>query len=98
MPSSPKRMEPDPAWKSDRATYQIMYLAKRPSYEFIFAIPENHPLFLSAEQALFQLRFKDQRQAHEIVLTLAELEDFYDKLSQLVEYIRAERERRSRHL
>jgi hypothetical protein len=98
MPGSPKHMETDPASKSAQATYQVMYLAKRPSYEFSLAIPEGHPLSLSADQALFQLRLKDRPQAYAVVLTLDELEDFYDKLSQLVAYIKAERERRSRHL
>jgi hypothetical protein len=94
MPGSPKRMEVDSVWKSYGATYQVMYLAKRPSYEFIFAIPENPRLFLSADRPVFQVRFKDQRQAHDIVLDLDELEDFYAGLSQLVEYIKTERERR----
>jgi hypothetical protein len=98
MPGSPKRMEAESAWKSHRATYQVMYLAKRPSYEFMFAIPEDHRLFLSADRPLFQVRFKDQHQAHDVVLNLDELEDFYEGLSQLVEYIKIERERRGRGL
>jgi hypothetical protein len=98
MPGSPKRMEVDSTWKSDRARYQVMYLVKRPSYEFIFAIPEDHRLFLSADRPLFQVRFKDRRQAHDVVLNLDELEDFYEGLGQLVEYIKTERERRGRGL
>jgi len=91
-------MEVDSAWKSYQATYQVMYLVKRPSYEFIFAIPEAHQQFLNADRPLFQLRFKDQRQAHDVVLNLEELEDFYAGLSQLVEYIKTERDRRGRGL
>jgi hypothetical protein len=98
MPRSPKRTDADSAWKSPSATYQVMYLAKRPSYEFIFIIPEDRSLFLSADQALFQLRFKDQRQAHDVVLNLDELEDFCEGLGQLVEYLKVERERRGRDL
>jgi hypothetical protein len=97
MPGSRKRMDTDATWKSEGATYQVMYLAKRPSYEFVFAIPEDHRLFLSTDRALFQLRFKDRRQTHEVVLKMDELEDFYEKLGQLVDYIKAERERRTRH-
>jgi hypothetical protein len=97
MPGSPKRMDAGSAWKSHREAYQVMYLARSPSYEFSFAIPEDHPLFLSADRALFQIRFKDQRQ-HDFVLNLDELEDFYEGLSQLVEYIKAEREKRCRYL
>jgi len=98
MPGSPKRMDADSVWKSRWAAYQVMYLVKRPSYEFSFAIPEDRPLFFSANRALFQLRLKDQRQAHSLVLTLDELEDFYAELSQLMAYLKAERERRCRSL
>jgi hypothetical protein len=98
MPGSPKRIDADFVWKSPRVPYQVMYLAKHPSYEFIFAIPEEHPLFFGADQALLQMRFKEQRQAHDVVLNLDELEDFYQGLSRLVEYIKAERERRCRDL
>jgi hypothetical protein len=91
-------MDADSAWKSHWATYQVMYLAKRPSYQFIFAIPADHPLFLSTDRALCQMWFKDQRQTHDVVLNLAELEDFYEGLTQLVEYIKAEREKRDRQL
>ncbi len=96
MPGSPKRTDADSAWKSQWATYQIMYLAKRPSYEFVLAVPNGHRHLLSADRALVQMRFKDQRQAQEFVLDIDELEDFYEDLSQLVEYIKAERERRRR--
>lgn len=98
MPGSPKRIDADAAGKSHRATYQVVYLAKRPSYEFVLAIPEDQPRFLSADRALVQMRFKDQHQAQDFVLNLEELEDFYEGLSQLVEYIKAERERRHREL
>jgi hypothetical protein len=98
MPGSSNLMEVDSAWKSYQTIYQVMYLAKHPSYEFIFAIPEDHRRFLSADLPLFQLRFKDQRQAHDVVLNLDELEDFYAGLSQLMEYIKTERDRRGRGL
>jgi len=98
MPGSPKHMEVDSVWKDSQVTYQVMYLAKRPSYEFIFAIPEDQRPSLSADRPLFQVRFKDQRQAHDVVLNLDELEDFYAGLGQLVEYIKAERDRRGRGL
>jgi hypothetical protein len=98
MPGSPKRMDADSAGKSQGAAYQVVYLTKRLSYEFVFTIPEDPPLFHSANQALLQMRFKDQHQVREVVLDLDELEDFYEGLSQVVEYIKAERERRSGQL
>ena len=98
MPGSPQHMEVESAWKSNQATYQVMYLTKRPSYEFMLAIPDHHQRFLGADRPLFQVRFKDQQHAHDVVLNLDELEDFYNGLSQLVEYIKVERERRGRGL
>jgi hypothetical protein len=98
MPGSPNRMDADAAWQSHQATYQVMYLVKRPSYEFMLAIPEDHPLFLSADRAVFRMRFRHQRQTHDVVLNLDELEDFYERLSQLVDYIKVERERHGRDL
>jgi hypothetical protein len=98
MPGSPKRIDADAAGKSHRATYQVMYLAKRPSYEFVLAIPEDHPRPLNADRVLVQMRFKDQHQAQDFVLDLNTLEDFYESLSQLVDYLKAERERRGRKL
>jgi hypothetical protein len=96
MPGSPMRMDADAAWKSQRATYQVIYLVKRPAYEFSFAIPEGRPLALSADRAMLQIRFRDQHQPHGFVLNLEELEDFYDELSQLVAYIETERDRHCR--
>jgi hypothetical protein len=96
MLGSPKRIDPDAARKSHRETYQVMYLAKRPSYEFVLAIPEDHPHLLNADRALVQMRFKEQHQAQDFVLNLKALEDLYEGLSQLVEYIKAERERHGR--
>jgi hypothetical protein len=90
------RMDADSAWKSQRAAYQVIYLVKRPAYEFSFAIPEGRPLALSADRAVFQMRFRDQHRPHSFVLNLEELEDFYDGLSQLVAYIEIERERHCR--
>ena len=98
MPGSPKRMEVDSVWNCPRATYQVMYLAKRPSYEFSFAIPQEHSRFLDVARPVFQMRFKNQVQAHDVVLNLNELEDFYEGLSHLMEYIKTERERRARGL
>ena len=98
MPGSPERIDADVAGKFPRATYQVMYLAKRPSYEFVLAIPEDHLRPLNTGQALVQMRFKDQQQAQDCVLDLKALEDFYEGLSQLVEYIKAERERRDHKL
>jgi hypothetical protein len=95
MPGSPEYMDSGCNWDVIGESYQVMYLVKRPSYEFVFAIPTGNPLFRSVEDAFFQVRFRDRPEAGGIVLNQEELEDFYDGLNQLVEYIRTEREKRS---
>jgi hypothetical protein len=96
MPGSPKRIETNAVGKSQQATYQMMYLAKRPSYDLILAIPEDPPTLPSADRIVVQMRFRDQGQTQELEFNLEELEAFYESLSQLVEYIKAEREKRFR--
>jgi hypothetical protein len=96
MPGSPKRIDINAAGKSLQATYQLMYLAKRPSYDLMLAIPEDYPTLLSADRIVVQMRFRDQDQMQELEFNLEELEAFYESLSQLVEYIKAEREKRCR--
>jgi hypothetical protein len=94
MPGSPDCMDSGCNWDAIGASYQVMYLVKRPSYEFVYAIPTGHPIFRSVERAFFHVRFKDRPQTGSFVLNLEELEDFYDGLRQLVEYIRTECEKR----
>ncbi len=98
MAGSQKRPDAEAIRQSPPVTYQVMYMAKRPSYEFVLAIPEDHATSLDAERALIQMRFKDRADPQELVLNLEELEDFYTGLSQLIDYIRVEREKRYREL
>ena len=94
MPGSANRMDADRGWEPRGTTYQVMYLVKRPGYDFIFAIPKDYPLFRNPDRAILQVCLTGQRQSHSFVLNLEELQDFYDGLSHLVEYIRTEREKR----
>jgi len=98
MPGSAKRIETNAVGNSEQATYQMMYLAKRPSYEVRLAIPEDHPPSPGADCILVQLRFKDQHRIHDLDFHLEEFEDFYESLSQLLEYIKAEQEKHCRQL
>ncbi len=73
-----------------------MYIVKRPAYEFVFAVPKAPPLFLGTERAFFQVRFKDTPEPQGFVLSPEELEDFSAGLNQLMEYVRTERNRKSK--
>jgi hypothetical protein len=93
MPDSPHPMGTDSHWELNDSAYQVMYLVKRPAYEFALAIPEALPLFQSADRTFVQVRFRGRCQSQSFVLSWEELEDLYQGLSQLVEYLRTERER-----
>ena len=77
----------------DANMYEIVYLIKRPGYEFVFSIPTAPTANLSDASALFQLRFGKPHQKQEIVLDLKALEDFYESLSRLMEYVSIERQK-----
>lgn len=79
-------------------SHEIVYLVKRPSYEFCFAVPRRQATQLSAERPLLQVRFKEQCQLSHLVLEIDEVEDFFDGLSRLMEYVRAEEARRQEQL
>jgi hypothetical protein len=91
MTQSPEHLSTGFDRERDADKYQIVYLIKRPGYEFVFSVPTAQPADLSDTPALFQLRFRKSRQEHEVVLDLKELEDFYEGLSRLMEYVRIER-------
>jgi len=91
MTHSPEHLDTGFDQERDANMYQIVYLIKRPGYEFVFLVPTDQTADLSDAPALFQLRFRKSHQNHEVVLDLEELEDFYEGLSRLMEYVRIER-------
>jgi hypothetical protein len=79
----------------DANTYEIVYMIKRPGYEFVFSVPTAHTAAVSAALPLFRLRFRTPPQEREVVLDLNALEDLYESLSRLMEYITIERQKAS---
>jgi hypothetical protein len=79
-------------------TYEIMYLVKRPSYEFSLAVPKKHGTHLGEERPLLHLLFKDQLQMPGMTLEISQMKDFFEGLSRLMEYIRTEEARRKEEL
>jgi hypothetical protein len=93
MPQSPEHLDTDFDRERAANTYEIVYLIKRPGYEFVFSVPTAA---LSDASALFQLRFRKLHQEREVVLDLKALEDFYESLSRLMEYVSIERQKYQR--
>jgi hypothetical protein len=79
----------------DANRYEIVYVSKRPGYEFLFSVPTPHTADVSAAPPLFHLRFRAPHQERGVVLDLKGLEDFYESLSRLMEYINIERQKSS---
>ena len=95
MTPSPEHLDTDFDWECDANMYQIVYLIKRPGYEFVLLVPTAHTTDLSDASGIFQLRFWKPHQEWEVVLDLNALEDFYESLSRLMEYVSIERQKSS---
>jgi len=91
IPQSPEPLETDVEWESDPQMYDVVYLVKCPAYEFIFAVPKTQAALLRGQHAFFRVRFRNQPEEQGFVLDLESLEEFYEGLSRLMEYIRIER-------
>jgi hypothetical protein len=94
MARSPEHLDTDFDRERDANGYQIVYLSRRAGYEFVFSVPTARAAYLSGAQALLQVRFRKPPQGPEVVLTLQTLEDFYESLSRLMEYVSTERQKR----
>jgi hypothetical protein len=77
----------------DAHMYEIVYVIKRPGYEFVFSVPTAHLADLNDVSPRLQLRFRTPHQEQEVVLDLKALEDFYEGLSRLMEYVNTERQK-----
>jgi hypothetical protein len=93
MTQSPEHFDTDFDREREANLYEIVYWIKRPEYEFAFSIPTAHPVNLGDASALFQLRFRKPHQERKVVFDLKVLEDFYESLSRLIEYINIERQK-----
>jgi hypothetical protein len=93
MIRSPEHLDTDFDRERDANVYQMVYLTRRPGYEFAFLVPTTHAAYLSGAQALPQVRFRKLSQGREFVLDLKALEDFYESLSRLMEYVSIERQK-----
>jgi hypothetical protein len=61
-------------------------------------MPRRQAPQLSAERPLLQVHFKGQCQISELILEIDEVEDFFDGLSRLMEYVRDQETRRQEQL
>jgi hypothetical protein len=98
MRSSSENVGTEYDWRHIMESHEIMYIVKRPSYEFCFAMPRRQAAQLSAGRPLLQVHFKGQCQIFELILEIDEVEDFFDGLSRLMEYVHAEEARRQEQL
>jgi hypothetical protein len=84
-------------WEQIAETHDILYLVKRPSYEFLFAVPRKGATSLHDNQPVFLTRFKDRCQLLGFTLEMSEMKDFYEGLTSWIEYVQVEQEKRGIH-
>ena len=93
MTRSPEHLDTDFDRERDANVYQTVYLTRRPGYEFAFSVPTTPAAYLSGAQAFLRVHFRKLPQGREFVLDLKALEDFYESLSRLMEYVSIERQK-----
>ena len=98
MPDTPERREAHSEWVRLRDTHDVVYLVKHLAYEITLAVPKLPPNGPQTERALVLVRFIQQNQMRDITFELAQIEDFREDLSRLLEYIWQERARRLQSL
>jgi hypothetical protein len=96
MTRSPEHLDTDFDRERDANVNQIVYFTRRPSYELVFSVPSKRAPYLSGAQALLQVRFRKLSQGQEFVLDLKTVEDFYESLSHLMEYLSIEQQKHQR--
>jgi hypothetical protein len=87
----PEHLDMEDEGEDDPSMYDVVFMVKRPAYEFVFAVPKTQAALLRGQQALFQVRFRTQPDEQGFALNLEALEDFYESLSRLMEYVNIER-------
>jgi hypothetical protein len=66
---------------------------KGSTYEFLFAVPRKRACYLGEDRPLFQVRLKYRCQIPGLTFDIEDVEDFYDGLSRLMEYVQMEQDR-----
>jgi hypothetical protein len=87
----PEHLDIDYEGGDDPNVYDVVFMVKRRAYEFVFAVPKTQAAVLMGQQALFQVRLRNQPDEQGFAFNLETLEDFYEDLSRLMEYINIER-------
>jgi hypothetical protein len=93
MTPTPEHRDTDFDRERDPNRFQVVYLVKRPSYEFVYYSPTAPAAHPGGEQAFVQMRFPDRHRGQAHVLELEVLEDLYESLSRLMEYLNIERQK-----
>jgi hypothetical protein len=77
----------------DAATYDVMCLVKRRAYELAFAVPHSPPALADGAQPCLHVRVKQSPQGGGLLLSLEEVERFYEDLLQMMHYVQNERQK-----
>ena len=78
---------------SGHATHDVMCLVKRHTYELTFAIPHAPQAQICRPQPHVYVRVKTPGQAAGFILDLPDVEQLYEDLLQMLEYLQRERQK-----
>jgi hypothetical protein len=86
-----EHLDTDFGRERDAHRYEIVYVIRRAQYELTLSVPSAQGTDIHAASTLFHMHFRASHQEREVVLDLKTLEDFYESLSRLMEYVTIER-------
>jgi hypothetical protein len=76
---------------SGNDTHAVMCLVKRPTYELAFSVPQKPHAQACSTQPHVYVRVKTPCQAAGFILDLPDVEQLYEDLLQMLEYMQRER-------
>lgn len=91
MSQCPKSLDDHMERKRDALVGDVVYFVRRPQYEFALTIAKTHSDGLKRGQLAFQIRFREPSVRQESILGFADLQDFYQSLCQMMDYVYIER-------
>ena len=87
MRGTPKPLRTDVDREHEAMRGDIVYLARRPRYEFVLTVSPEWPHGPHRGRVFCQVHFRGRHDGQAVTLDVAGLTDFYDGPSQFMEYI-----------
>ena len=87
MSQVPQALETHMAREHDALAGDVVYFVRRPQYEFALTMAKTDSDGPERGQPVFRIRFRESSACQESILGFADLQDFYESLCQMMEYV-----------